>query len=191
MGIANVRRSFIWSSRFLKCMGIWPLKNYVPIFLFFFTYLTIHCSLTLAQLFWTPKTLENVVSNIAENIALSMTLTKITIARINREALRKLFTEIEEFSLTEKYETKEEKLTFVNYTKLPPYFIIIIAFSMTVVEVLYYTSRLIEGIQLVQRHLDEIENISNRDICIPYQFVEYELISTRKNLHIVTDQITK
>ncbi|XP_047370213.1 odorant receptor 13a-like [Vespa velutina] len=152
MGIANVRRSFIWSSRFLKCMGIWPLKNYVPIFLFFFIYLIIHCSLTLAQLLWTPKTLENVVSNVAENIALSMTLTKITIARINREALRKLFTEIEEFSLTERYETEEEKLTFVNYTKLPPYFIIIIAFSMTVVEVLYYTSRLIEGIQLAKQN---------------------------------------
>ncbi|KAL2734710.1 odorant receptor 4-like isoform X1 [Vespula maculifrons] len=148
LGIANVRKSFIWSSRFLKCMGIWPLKNYVPIFLFFFIYLSLHCSLTLAQLFWAPKTMENVVSNIAENIALTMTLTKITIARMNREALRKLFTEIEEYSLTQKYETKKEKLTFLNYTKLPPYFIIIIASSMALVEILYYTSRLIEGIQI-------------------------------------------
>nr|XP_050868538.1 uncharacterized protein LOC127072282 [Vespula vulgaris] len=152
LGIANVRKSFIWSSRFLKCMGIWPLKNYVPIFLFFFIYLSLHCSLTLAQLFWAPKTMENVVSNIAENIALTMTLTKITIARMNREALRKLFTEIEEYSLTQKYETKKEKLTFLNYTKLPPYFIIIIASSMALVEILYYTSRLIEGIQIAKEN---------------------------------------
>ncbi|XP_047370078.1 uncharacterized protein LOC124957264 isoform X2 [Vespa velutina] len=150
--IANVRRSFIWSSRFLKCMGIWPLKNYVPIFLFFFIYLSIHCSLAIAQLFWAPKTLENVVSNVAENIASTMTLTKITITRMNREALRELFTELEEYSLTEKYETKEEKLTFVNYTKLPPYFIIIITFSMTVAELLYYMNRVTEGIQIAKQN---------------------------------------
>ncbi|XP_035742396.1 uncharacterized protein LOC118450634 [Vespa mandarinia] len=146
-GIANVRRSFIWNSRLLKCMGIWPLQNYVPVFLFFFTYLSLHCSLTLAELLWAPKTMDNVVANIAENIILTMTLTKITIARMNREALRELFIELEEYSLTEKYETKEEKLTFVNYTKLPPYFIIIIACSMTLAESMYYLNRVIEGIQ--------------------------------------------
>lgn len=129
-------------------MGIWPLKNYFPIFLFFFTYLFLHCSLTLAQFFWAPKTMENIISNIAENIEITMTLTKIAITRINRKALRKLFTEIEEYSVTEKYETKEEKLAFFNYTKFPPYFIIIIASTMTVVEILYYTSRLIEGIHI-------------------------------------------
>ncbi|KAL2734706.1 odorant receptor 4-like [Vespula maculifrons] len=147
IGIANVQRSFNWSSRLLKCMGVWPLKNYVPLFLFFFIYLSIHCSLTLLQLILTPKTMENVVSNMAENMLLTMTLTKITVARVNREALGKLFAEIKDCSLTEKYETKEEKLTFFNYTKLPPYFIIIIASSMTMVEILYYSSRLTYGIQ--------------------------------------------
>ncbi|XP_035742394.1 uncharacterized protein LOC118450632 [Vespa mandarinia] len=151
-GIANVRRSFIWNSRLLKCMGIWPLQNYVPVFLFFFIYLSLHCCLTLAELWWAPKTVENVVTNIAENIVLTMTLTKITIARMNREALRKLFIELEEYSVTEKYETKEEKLTFVNYTKLPPYFIIIIGSSMTVAEVLYYLARVIEGIQFAKQN---------------------------------------
>ncbi|XP_047370079.1 odorant receptor 4-like isoform X3 [Vespa velutina] len=81
-----------------------------------------------------------------------MTLTKITITRMNREALRELFTELEEYSLTEKYETKEEKLTFVNYTKLPPYFIIIITFSMTVAELLYYMNRVTEGIQIAKQN---------------------------------------
>ncbi|XP_047370184.1 odorant receptor 4-like [Vespa velutina] len=150
IGIANVHRSFRWSAKLLKCMGVWPLKNYVPLFLFFFSYLSIHCSLTLAQLFLGPKTVENVVSNMAENMLLTMTLTKITIARVNREALRKLFMEIEEFSLTEKYETKEEKLTFINYTKLPPYFILIIASSMTTVEVLYYSTRLADALQIAK-----------------------------------------
>ncbi|XP_043685243.1 uncharacterized protein LOC122637296 [Vespula pensylvanica] len=128
-------------------MGVWPLKNYFPIFLFFFTYLSIHCSLTLAQLFSAPKTMENVISNVAENILLTMTLTKITITRINREALRKLFLEIKEYALTEKYETAEEKLTFLNYTKLPPFFIAMIGCSMSLEEVLYYSSRLMEGIE--------------------------------------------
>ncbi|KAF7378676.1 hypothetical protein HZH66_015463 [Vespula vulgaris] len=147
VGIANVQRSFLWSSRLLRCMGVWPLKNYFPIFLFFFTYLSIHCSLTLAQLFSAPKTMENVISNVAENILLTMTLTKITITRINREALRKLFLEIKEYALTEKYETAEEKLTFLNYTKLPPFFIAMIGCSMSLEEVLYYSSRLMEGIE--------------------------------------------
>ncbi|XP_047370067.1 odorant receptor 13a-like [Vespa velutina] len=152
IGIANVRRSFNWTSKLLKCMGIWPLKNYVPIFLFFFTYLFLHCFLTLVQLYMTPINMENVVSNIAENIALIMTLSKITIARINREALRKLFMEIEEYSLTEKYETKEEKLTFVNYTKLPPYFIVIVASLATLEEILYYTGRVMDGIQIAKQN---------------------------------------
>ncbi|KAF7378673.1 hypothetical protein HZH66_015460 [Vespula vulgaris] len=125
LGIANVRRSFNWSSSLLKCMGIWPLKNYDPIFLFYFTYLFLHCSLAYAQMFLSPKTIDDVLSNIAENIPLTMTLTKVMIIRVNRKALSKLFTEIKEYSLTEKYETKEEKMTFLNYTKLPPRFIAI------------------------------------------------------------------
>ncbi|XP_047370275.1 odorant receptor 4-like isoform X1 [Vespa velutina] len=183
-GIANVRRSFIWNSRFLKCMGIWPFKNYFPIFLFFFTYLFIQCSLTLAQLFWAPKTMDYVVPNIAENIQLTMTLTKIIITRINREALRKLFTEIKEYSLTEKYETEEEKLTFVNYTKLPPYFIVIIASTMTVVEMLYYTTRLTEGLQIAEQNnsmgyqlpYNTLQVIHLRDIRIYALICVYQII---------------
>ncbi|KAL2734709.1 odorant receptor 4-like [Vespula maculifrons] len=83
----------------------------------------------------------------AENILLMMTLTKITVARVNRKALSKLLAEIKDCSLNEKYETKEEKLAFLNYTKLPLYFIIIIASSMTIVEILYYLSGLTYGIQ--------------------------------------------
>ncbi|XP_047370020.1 putative odorant receptor 92a [Vespa velutina] len=150
IGIANVHRSFSWSARLLKCMGIWPLKNYVPLFLFFFTYLSLHCFLTFAHLFLAPKTMENVVPNIAENMLITMTLTKITIARMNREALRKLFMDIKEYSLNEKYETKEEKLTFLHYTKLPPRFIVISACSMTLSDTLYYITRLADGIQMAK-----------------------------------------
>lgn len=129
-------------------MGIWPLKNYLPLFLFFFAYLTVHISLTVANLIWSPKTMDVVVMSVAENMEQMMTLTKITIARMNREELRKLFVELKEYSLTEKYETKEEKLTFVNYTKLPPYFIVIIASSMAAAEIIYYMTRVAEGIQI-------------------------------------------
>ncbi|XP_035742397.1 odorant receptor 13a-like [Vespa mandarinia] len=148
IGIANVHKSFSWSAKLLKCMGVWPLKNYVPLFLFFFTYLSLHCLLTFAHLFLAPKTMENVVPNIAENMLITMTLTKITIARMNREALRKLFMDIKEYSLNEKYETKEEKLTFLHYTKLPPRFIVISACSMTLSDTLYYITRLADGIQM-------------------------------------------
>ncbi|XP_046837401.1 uncharacterized protein LOC124432465 [Vespa crabro] len=163
-------------------MGIWPLKNYIPIFLFFFIYLSIHCSLAIAELFWAPKTLENVVSNIAENIASTMTLTKITITRMNREALRKLFTELEEFSLTEKYETKEEKLTFVNYTKLPPYFIIVITSSMTVAELLYYMNRVTEGIQIAFKFISN--HISHYGMNI---FMKGDLKIYRRNDKVAID----
>ncbi|KAL2734699.1 odorant receptor 4-like isoform X1 [Vespula maculifrons] len=81
-----------------------------------------------------------------------MTLTKVAITRLKREALRKLFTEIKQFSLTEKYETKQEKLTFLNYTKLPLYFLVIIAFSMGLAEVLYYVSRVVDGFQTAKQN---------------------------------------
>ncbi|KAL2734695.1 odorant receptor 4-like isoform X1 [Vespula maculifrons] len=50
--ITIVWRSFLWSPRFLKCMEICPMKNYLSLFLFFFTifllFVMIHCSLTFA-----------------------------------------------------------------------------------------------------------------------------------------------
>nr|XP_050868580.1 odorant receptor 13a-like isoform X2 [Vespula vulgaris] len=166
LGITNVRRSFNWSSNFLKCMGIWPLKNYLPLFLFFFIYLFIHCSLTLAHLLLAEKTVDNVLMNLAENIELTMTLTKVTITRVRRETLGKLFTEIKEYALTEKYETKQEKLTFLNYTKLPLYFIVIIAFSMGLAEVLYYVSRVVDGFQIARYNV-------TMGYELPYRTLEY------------------
>ncbi|KAF7378681.1 hypothetical protein HZH66_015468 [Vespula vulgaris] len=148
IGIANVKRSFLWSARFLKCLGIWPMKNYLPLFLFFFIYLIIHCSLSLAHLLLAPKSMDDIISNLAENIELTMTLTKVAITRVNREALSKLSMEIKEFSLTEKYETKQEKLTLLNYTKLPLYFIVIIASSMLLAESLYYMNGISNGIHI-------------------------------------------
>nr|KAF7387720.1 hypothetical protein H0235_018442 [Vespula pensylvanica] len=184
IGIANVRRSFLWSSRYLRCMGIWPVKNYVPLFLFFFTYLIVHCSLTFAHLLLAPKTVDNILSNLAENIELTMTLTKVAITRMNREALRKLFTEIKQFSLTEKYETKQEKLTLLNYTKLPLYFITIITSSMTLTEVLYYTNGVSIGIQTAKKNnslgyqlpYKTIEIVDLKDYRIYALFCAYQLM---------------
>lgn len=129
-------------------MGIWPLKIYDPIFFFFFIYLLIHCSLTFAHLIYAPKTVDIVVSNIAENIMLTMTLTKITIVRINKEPLAKLLMEIKEFSLSEKYNSKEQKVIFLKYTKLPPRFILAAVISMTISASLYYVNGVKVGIQI-------------------------------------------
>ncbi|XP_047370158.1 uncharacterized protein LOC124957290 isoform X3 [Vespa velutina] len=197
-GFANVRRSFNWSSRLLKCMGIWPLKNYLPLFLFFFIYLFLHISLTVANLIWSPKTMDIVIMSVAENMEQMMTLTKITIARINRDELRKLFIELKEYSLTEKYETKEQKLTFVNYTKLPPYFIVIIAFSMSMAELIYYLTRVAEGIQIGKQNNSmgyelpyktiDIVDLSDGRIYVIAQFaiLSYKvktLLNNSKNYH--------
>ncbi|KAL2734696.1 odorant receptor 4-like isoform X1 [Vespula maculifrons] len=165
-------------------MGIWPVKNYVPLFLFFFTYLIVHCSLTFAHLLLAPKTVDNILSNLAENIELTMTLTKVAITRVNREALRKLFTEIKQFSLTEKYETKQEKLTLLNYTKLPLYFITIITSSMTLTEVLYYTNGVSIGIQIAKENnslgyqlpYKTIEVVDLKDYRVYALFCAYQLM---------------
>ncbi|KAL2734682.1 odorant receptor 4-like isoform X1 [Vespula maculifrons] len=183
LGIANVRRSFNWSSSLLKCMGIWPLKNYDPIFLFYFTYLFLHCSLAYAQMFLSPKTIDDVLLNIAENIPLTMTLTKVMIIRVNRKALSKLFTEIKEYSLTEKYETKEEKMTFLNYTKLPPRFIAITVCSMTMSDILYYTNGLFFGIQIVKEN-------NSMGYQLPYRTLDVDIRDIRIYALICVYQIT-
>nr|XP_050868537.1 odorant receptor 13a-like [Vespula vulgaris] len=152
IGIANILRSFNWNTKLLKCVGIWPLKIYDPIFFFFFIYLLIHCSLTFAHLIYAPKTVDIVVSNIAENIMLTMTLTKITIVRINKEPLAKLLMEIKEFSLSEKYNSKEQKVIFLKYTKLPPRFILAAVISMTISASLYYVNGVKVGIQIAKQN---------------------------------------
>nr|XP_050868541.1 odorant receptor 9a-like [Vespula vulgaris] len=96
--------------------------------------------------------MDDIISNLAENIELTMTLTKVAITRVNREALSKLSMEIKEFSLTEKYETKQEKLTLLNYTKLPLYFIVIIASSMLLAESLYYMNGISNGIHIAKQN---------------------------------------
>ncbi|XP_043685155.1 uncharacterized protein LOC122637217 [Vespula pensylvanica] len=113
-----------------------------------------------------------------------MTLTKVAITRMNREALRKLFTEIKQFSLTEKYETKQEKLTLLNYTKLPLYFITIITSSMTLTEVLYYTNGVSIGIQTAKKNnslgyqlpYKTIEIVDLKDYRIYALFCAYQLM---------------
>ncbi|KAF7379289.1 hypothetical protein HZH68_017134 [Vespula germanica] len=148
IGVANVLKSYNWNTRLLKCVGVWPLQIYDPIFLFFFLYLSIHCSLTFAHLIFSPKTVDNVVSNISENIILTMTLTKITITRINRESLGKLLIDVKEDSLSEKYKSKDEKEIFYKYTKLPPRFILTAVIAMTVAILLYYVNGLKIGLQI-------------------------------------------
>ncbi|XP_047370068.1 odorant receptor 4-like isoform X1 [Vespa velutina] len=152
IGIANVIRAYNWNTKLLKCVGVWPLKIYDPIFLFFFIYLSIHCSLTLAHLIYSPKTIDNVVSNISENIILSMTLMKITTIRINRESLGKLLMDVKEDSLSENYESKEEKEIFYKYTKLPPRFILTAVISMTLAILLYYVNGLKIGLQIAKQN---------------------------------------
>ncbi|XP_043685154.1 odorant receptor 4-like [Vespula pensylvanica] len=152
IGVANVLKSYKWNTRLLKCVGVWPLQIYDPIFLFFFLYLSIHCSLTFAHLIFSPKTVDNVVSNISENIILTMTLTKITITRINRESLGKLLMDVKEDSLSEKYKSKDEKEIFYKYTKLPPRFILTAVISMTLAILLYYVNGLKIGLQIAKQN---------------------------------------
>ncbi|KAF7379300.1 hypothetical protein HZH68_017145 [Vespula germanica] len=135
-----------------------------------------------AQMFLSPKTIDDVLSYVAENIPLTMTLMKIMIIRLNREALSKLFTEIKEYSLTEKYETKEEKMTFLNYTKLPPRFIAVTVCSMTLSDILYYTNGLSFGIQIAKEN-------NSMGYQLPYKTLEMDIKDVRIYALICTCQI--
>ncbi|XP_047370274.1 putative odorant receptor 85d [Vespa velutina] len=152
IGMTNILKSFNWNTRLLKCVGIWPLENNDLIFFFFFIYLSIHCSLTFAHLIYAPKTIDIVICNIAENIMLTMTLTKITIIRINKESLGKLLMEIKEFTLSEKYNSIEQKVILLKYTKLPPRFILTAVILMTISASLYYVNGVNIGVQIAKQN---------------------------------------
>ncbi|KAI4475199.1 hypothetical protein M0804_014456 [Polistes exclamans] len=152
IGINNVLQAFKWNTLLLKCIGIWPLKVCDPIFCFFFMYLLIHFSLTVANLIYAQKTVDNVVSNISENIVLTMTLIKITIVRTHRKSFANLMMEIKKNSLSARLKSNQEKMTFVKYSKIPPRFILLAVISMTLAFLLYYVNGLNIGLQIAKKN---------------------------------------
>ncbi|KAI4475991.1 hypothetical protein M0804_013949 [Polistes exclamans] len=146
-------RSLRWNRQLLKYVGIWPLEISDPHFLFFFVYLLIHCSLTFADLTNHKNDLDEIVGNFTENVLFLMTLTKITVCRINGRSIRQLLIEIENNFRVDKYNSLEQKLIIMKYTKLARYYILVAVTSMTVAVGLYYVGGIIPNLKIAFSNL--------------------------------------
>ncbi|KAL2713488.1 odorant receptor 9a-like [Vespula squamosa] len=127
-----------WNKRLLKCVGVWPLAVYDPLFLFFVIYLLLHCSLTFVDFIDQPKNIDYVVRVLTETVPLLMALIKITIYRVNRRSIAQLLIEIHEDFSVENYANEKEKLIFLDYNRLSCRFTAITFVSMSIVTGLYF-----------------------------------------------------
>ncbi|KAL2741586.1 odorant receptor 22c-like [Vespula squamosa] len=141
-------KSLRWNKRLLKYLGIWPLEIYDPLFFFIFMYLFLHCSLTFVNLIYYTNDLTEIVENFTENVLFIMTLTKITICRVNRKSLGRLLVEIENNLIVDDYNTLEKKFILLKYTKMAKYNFLITFISMTIAIGLYYIAGMIPNIKI-------------------------------------------
>ncbi|KAF7383024.1 hypothetical protein HZH68_014873 [Vespula germanica] len=138
-----------WNKRLLRCVGVWPLAVYDPLFLFFVVYLLLHCSLTLVDFIDQAKNIDYVVRVLTETVPLLMALIKITIYRLNRGAIARLLIEIREDFFVEKYANEKEKLIFLDYNRLSRRFTAITFVSMSIVTGLYFFKAIMTSVLTV------------------------------------------
>ncbi|XP_047367892.1 odorant receptor 4-like [Vespa velutina] len=141
-----------WNKRLLRCMGVWPLAVYDPLFLFFAIYILLHCSLALVDFIDQPKHIDYVVRVLTENVPIVMALIKITICRLNRRLIAQLLIEIHGDFSVENYANEKEKLIFLDYNKLSYRFIAITIVSMSFVIGLYFFKAIITSVLTVMRN---------------------------------------
>ncbi|XP_047370407.1 uncharacterized protein LOC124957412 [Vespa velutina] len=153
LDLNEAMKSLRWNRRLLKYLGIWPLEIYDPLFLIIFIYLFLHCSLTFANLIYYnhKNDLAEIIVNFTENVLFIMTLTKITICRMNRKSLGQLLVEIENNFVVDDYNTLEKKFIFMKYTKLAKYYFVIAFTSMAIAIGLYYISGMIPNVKIGNR----------------------------------------
>lgn len=144
-------KSLRWNKRLLKYLGIWPLEIYDPLFFFIFMYLFLHCSLTFVNLIYNTNDLTEIVENFTENVLFIMTLTKITICRVNRKSLGRLLIEIENNLIVNDYNTLEKKFILMKYSKMAKYNFLLTFISMTIAIGLYYIAGMIPNIKIGNR----------------------------------------
>ncbi|XP_046837410.1 uncharacterized protein LOC124432472 [Vespa crabro] len=146
--VTEAMKSLLWNRLLLKYVGIWPLEISNALFLFFFIYLFLHCSLTFAELTHRKHSLGDIMSIFTENILLLMTLTKITTCWINRQSLGDLLIELEDNFIVDNYNTYEKRFIFMKYTKMAKYYFLIAVTSMSIAVGLYWINEMIPNVKI-------------------------------------------
>lgn len=111
------------TKRTMNCAGIWPENTNEAKFIFFATYLTIHCSLAVIDITMNISNLTYVVGCLLENAFNLMALLKICICRIKKESLARLLEDVRTDFIIDNYKTNDERIAFLSYNKFSRKFV--------------------------------------------------------------------
>ncbi|KAI4475883.1 hypothetical protein M0804_014028 [Polistes exclamans] len=136
------------NKRTLNCAGIWPESIHEPIFVFFSTYLAIHCTLAIVDITDHILDMEYVTSSIAENMFNLMTLLKICICRLKRKSLVEFLKDIQIDLTPGRYKTPEEKTAFLAYNNFSLKFVQISMILCIIAATMYYVVVLIPNVKM-------------------------------------------
>ncbi|XP_035733502.1 odorant receptor 94a-like [Vespa mandarinia] len=150
--LTEAKKSLIWNRLLLKYVGIWPLEVSNALFLFFFIYLFLHCSLIFAELTRCKHDFDVYMVIFSEYILHLMTLIKITTCWKNRQALGRLLIEIQNNFIVDKYNTFEKRFIFMKYTKMAKYYVLVAVTTMTFSIAFYYFNALLLNIKMVRNN---------------------------------------
>ncbi|XP_043498447.1 uncharacterized protein LOC122521758 [Polistes fuscatus] len=132
----------------LNCAGIWPESIHEPIFIFFSTYLAIHCTLAIFDITDHILDMEYVISSITENMFNLMTLLKICICRLKRNSLAEFLKDIKIDVTPERYKTPEEKTAFLAYNNFSLKLVKISMILGIIAATMYYVIVLIPNVKM-------------------------------------------
>ncbi|KAI4473163.1 hypothetical protein M0802_016278 [Mischocyttarus mexicanus] len=133
----------------MKLMGTWPLKSSEPIFLFFSCYLLVHCTLAVIDISINLSNIEYVISCLMENIFNVVALSKMGICKIKRKSLIKFLEDIKPDFNAENYNSNEEKVAFMNYSKFSRKFVMTLLIASFGASTMYYLLSLAVNVETV------------------------------------------
>ncbi|KAI4472436.1 hypothetical protein M0802_016826 [Mischocyttarus mexicanus] len=137
------------TKRVMNCAGIWPEETHDLKFIFFATYLTIHCSLAIIDIAMNISDLNYVVSCLLENAFNLMALLKICICRFKRKSLTILLQDIRTDFVIDNYKTRDEQMAFLNYNKFSQKFVRLTLIICFAAAISYYLMSLVMHVEMV------------------------------------------
>ncbi|KAI4476585.1 hypothetical protein M0804_013479 [Polistes exclamans] len=137
------------TERAMKLMGTWPLKSFEPIFIFFFSYLIIHCTSALIVIAFNLSNMEYVNACLMENVFNMTAVLKMSICKIKRKTLSNFLEDIKPDFNENNYNSNEEKVAFINYNKCSRNFVITLLVASFGASTMYYSLSLAVNVKAV------------------------------------------
>nr|QHN69155.1 odorant receptor 24 [Sirex nitobei] len=159
--LSRVGNLMTWNRQIFSVVGLWPLNIDDRLFAFFFVYLAVHCSLECADLIQYIDHLDYVISNLTENITMTMVLVKLGTFRLNAKRLCRVLEDIQGDYEIDRYKTREERLEFLKYNNMAKNFIKVAIPSMAMGTIMFY-------LKPVMGHMAKESENSSTSRAIPY-----------------------